>query len=114
MTHLDSDLCPARFCQTPMWELSLSSLRQVSEGAGTLQHFRSLAVRMSAGIAAAAATGGDGDGDEFVLSSLVFSFFVKGKFVFAVWPLIKMAAWSYARAAASAVSNVPNQILFFL
>ncbi|KAI3826341.1 hypothetical protein L1987_00388 [Smallanthus sonchifolius] len=36
------------------------------------------------------------------------------KFVFALWPFIKMAAWSYAPAAASAVSNVTSQILHFL
>ncbi|KAI3823436.1 hypothetical protein L1987_04872 [Smallanthus sonchifolius] len=36
------------------------------------------------------------------------------KFVFSVWSFIKMGAWSYALAAASAVSNVPSQILLFL
>ncbi|KAI3799149.1 hypothetical protein L1987_34439 [Smallanthus sonchifolius] len=36
------------------------------------------------------------------------------KFVFALLSFIKMAAWSYALAAALAVSNVPSQILLFL
>jgi hypothetical protein len=37
-----------------------------------------------------------------------------GKFVLALGPLIKMAASSYARAASSAVSNVPSHTLLFL
>ncbi|KAI7985690.1 SWI/SNF complex subunit SWI3C [Camellia lanceoleosa] len=39
MTHLESERDPARFCQTPTWELSGSSLRQVRDGDGDLQHF---------------------------------------------------------------------------
>lgn len=37
-----------------------------------------------------------------------------GKFVLALGPHISLAASSYARAASSAVSNVPSQILVFL
>lgn len=43
MTQLESDRGPALFCQTPIWEFSLSSLRHVRDGDGDLQLFRSFA-----------------------------------------------------------------------
>ena len=82
----------------------MSSLRQVSEGDGYLQHFRSFAVKIS-----------DIVGVSLVEVSLLVSGFVgTEKFVFAFCPFITIAASSYALAAASAVSNVPSQILLFL
>lgn len=42
------------------------------------------------------------------------SFGLYGKFVRAFGPHMSLAASSYALAASSAVSNVPNQILVFL
>lgn len=108
ITHWESKLLPARFCHTPMLELELSSLKHVMEGAGFLQLFFSFAPSISDSIL------WDDEG-EFVLdwswSEPLVAF---GKFVFALWPFIKIAASSYALAAASAVSNVPSQILFFL
>ena len=47
MTQLESERWPARFCQTPMWEFSVSSRRHVIDGDGALLHFRSLAWRIS-------------------------------------------------------------------
>lgn len=85
----------------------MSSLRQVSDGAVPLQHFRSFALSMSDRM-----DGGD-EGESF-LGSELSDFVMIGKFVLAFWPFIMMAASSYALAAASAVSNVPNQILLFL
>ena len=46
MIQLESEHLPARFCHTPMWDLSGSSLRQVREGDGDLQHFRSFVLRL--------------------------------------------------------------------
>ena len=46
MTQLESARAPARFCQTPMWDFSVSRRRQVRDGDGALQHLRSLALRI--------------------------------------------------------------------
>lgn len=127
MTQSDPARDPARFCQTPMWELSLSSRRQVREGEGSLQHFRSLMLSSSE-----SALGHNGASslllwswpwlqswfrsDGCILLLLLPLLFVPGggKLVLAFWPFISMAAWSYALAAASAVSNVPSHTLLFL
>jgi len=45
MIQLESERGPALFCHTPMWEFSVSSLKQVREGEGDLQHFLSFALR---------------------------------------------------------------------
>ncbi|KAE8806614.1 hypothetical protein D1007_17136 [Hordeum vulgare] len=45
MTQLESARAPARFCQTPMWDFSVSRRRQIRDGDGALQHLRSLALR---------------------------------------------------------------------
>ncbi|KAJ0512200.1 hypothetical protein HanIR_Chr11g0560481 [Helianthus annuus] len=50
MTHPDPDPFPGRFCQTPKLELSLSRRKHVSEGDGSLQHLRSFAASVAAGI----------------------------------------------------------------
>ena len=47
MSQLEPECGPAPFCHTPMWELSASSLRQVREGAGSLQYFLSFVLRSS-------------------------------------------------------------------
>ena len=47
MIQLELEDGPARFCQTPMWEFSVSSRKQVREGDGALLHLRSLACRIS-------------------------------------------------------------------
>uniref|UniRef100_A0A0E0LDA2 Uncharacterized protein n=1 Tax=Oryza punctata TaxID=4537 RepID=A0A0E0LDA2_ORYPU len=115
MTQLESARAPARFCQTPMCDFSGSRRRQVSDGDGVLQHFRSLALRICDKLfpppwaviedelppprpsrAATAAAG----------ASSPVAFLETGKLVLALRPLIKMAASSYARAASSAVSKV--------
>lgn len=108
ITHFEeSEDCPARFCHTPIWEFSVSSLRQVSEGDGVLLHFLSFAWSISDN-----SFGESWPSVDFVSGSELFS--VTGKLVFAFRPLINMAAWSYALAASSAVSNVPSHTLLFL
>ena len=102
MTQLDADRGPARFCHTPMLEFSVSSLKHVMDGDGVRQHFLSLACNIS----------DNPLGESLVVVMLVS--WVVGKLVLALRPLIKIAAWSYALAASSAVSNVPNQIRLFL
>ncbi|GER35351.1 cellulose synthase family protein [Striga asiatica] len=80
-------------------ELSLSSLRHVIDGAGFLQLFLSFAPSTSESAC----------GPVFELGSSLLSWgpiIGTAKFVFAFWPLIRTAAWSYALAAASAVSNM--------
>jgi len=110
MTQLESEQWPARFCHTPMWEFSGSSLKQVMEGEGSFPHFRSFAWRISS-------SSFEVDGvwcvgvSVFGSPSGVWSI---GKLVFAFRPLIRIAAWSYARAASSAVSNVPSHTLLLL
>lgn len=104
INQFESERGPARLCQTPMWEFSVSSLRQVREGYGDFPvHLRSLALRSAESAA-----------EDEVELSLFFWFVTIGKFVLAFGPLIKMAASSYARAASSAVSNVPSHTLLFL
>lgn len=92
MTQLESDLEPARFCQTPMCELAVSRRRQVSEGEGDLQHFLSLALRMEE------SDDEDEDDDEAKMSVLPSDvspvMLLTGKLVLALRPLIKTAASS--------------------
>jgi hypothetical protein len=85
-----------------MCEFSASSLRQVSEGEGNLQHFLNFALSTAENAL-----------EEVEIEFILFSTLI-GKFVFAFLPLIKIAASSYALAASSAVSNVPNHTLLFL
>ena len=90
MTQLESDFEPARFCQTPMWELAVSRRRQVREGEGDLQHFLSLALRMEER---------DDDDEEAEMSVLPSDvspvlLLLRGKLVLALRPLIKTAASS--------------------
>lgn len=114
MIQLESERGPALFCHTPKCEFSVSSLRQVREGEGDLQHFLSFALRI-----AESDVLGFVEVEEDVANVLLLLFAIEllsetGKFVFAFLPLIRMAASSYALAASSAVSNVPNQTLLFL
>lgn len=96
MTQLESDLEPARFCQTPMWELAVSRRRQVREGEGDLQHFLSLALRMEE----SDEEDEDDIEDEDEISVLpsavspVLLLLLRGKLVLALRPLIKTAASS--------------------
>lgn len=111
MTQFESERAPARFCQTPIWEFSVSSLRHVSEGEGDLQHFLSFALR----IAERDFDEDEGDEDEdveddnevidcccedsmlrfgFLLSACCGTAAATGKFVFAFRPLISTAASS--------------------
>lgn len=124
MTQLETERGPARFCHTPIWEFSVSSLKHVSEGDGDLQHFRSFALKI------AESDDDDDDDDEddpdWSCAGLFFSVLLflssvgcgacggTGKFVLAFRPLISTAASSYALAASSAVSNVPSHTLLFL
>lgn len=101
MTQLESDSDPARLCHNPMCELWVSSRRQVTEGDGRLQHFRSFAFRID-------------EREEGGGSWLVWSWSETGKFVLAFLPLISTAASSYALAASSAESKVPSHTLLFL
>ena len=78
------------------------------DGDGVLQHLRNLALRISDRLEVVAVLV-----DE-LLVALSFGVFEMGKLVLALRPLISTAASSYARAASSAVSNVPSQTLLFL
>lgn len=115
ISQFESDRGPAPFCQTPMREFSVSSLRQVREGDGDLQHLRSLALRIAESVVE--------EVEELLLLlpelllrslAAAISFVTTGKFVLAFLPLIKIAASSYALAASSAVSYVPSHTLLFL
>jgi len=116
MTQLESDFEPARFCQTPIWELAVSRRRQVRDGEGDLQHFLSLALRMEESDEDDVEDDIVDEAEISVLPSEVSPvlLLLRGKLVLALRPLIKTAASSYALAASSAVSNVPSQILRFL
>ena len=118
MTQLESARAPARFCQTPMWDFSVSRRRQVRDGDGALQHLRSLALRIWDRLLVEeelppplppprASRTAAGAGSPVLL-------LWTGKFVLAFRPLIKTAASSYARAASSAVSKVPSHTLLLL
>lgn len=94
MTQLESDLEPARFCQTPMWELAVSRRRQVREGEGDLQHFLNLALRMEE---SDEEDEEDEDGMSVLpsdVSPVVVLLLLRGKLVLALRPLIKTAASS--------------------
>lgn len=96
MTQLESECWPARFCHTPMWEFSGSSLRQVMEGDGSFPHFLSLAWRISSSSFEVVM---DDDGVSWSVGvSVVFGspsgVWTIGKLVFAFRPLINIAAWS--------------------
>jgi uncharacterized membrane protein YqjE len=96
----------------------VSSLRQVSEGEGDLQHFLSFALRIADNdVLVVVVEFEEEDAKDFWLLLLKFVIGLLseiGKFVFAFLPLIKIAASSYALAASSAVSNVPSHTLLFL
>jgi hypothetical protein len=97
MTQLESARAPARFCQTPMWDFSVSRRRQVRDGDGALQHLRSLALRiwdrllveeeLPLLLPPRASRTAAGVGSPVLL-------LWTGKFVLAFRPLIKMAASS--------------------
>jgi len=116
MIQLELERGPALFCHTPKCEFSVSSLKQVREGEGDLQHFLSFALRIAESDLLLLVVV---EVEEDVAKVLLLLFDIEllsetGKFVFAFLPLIKMAASSYALAASSAASNVPNQTLLFL
>lgn len=113
ITQLESEWTPALFCHTPICELSVSSLRQVNDGDGDLQHLRSFALSI-AERAEVVAEDDDDDGSDPPSVLLHDSALMIGKLVLAFRPLIRMAASSYALAASSAVSNVPSHTLLFL
>jgi len=123
VTHLDLELDPAWFCQIPMREVSVSSLRQVREGEDALLGFRSFAWRMWDKLLSLA----DDEKEEeeeakelplylslYLGSPCSWRAWDTGKLVLALLPHIITAAWSYALAASSALWNVPSHTLFFL
>lgn len=96
ITQFESERGPARFCQIPMWEFSVSRRRQVRDGDGDLQLLRSFALSLEESSVEDDndIDDADDDDDNNVDFSLLAWSVATGKFVLALRPLIRMAASS--------------------